>query len=271
MLESLLLAQGKVIPPPVKGDITFKTSGTSATTITTSALGSGFTTEYSIDGSDFVTAGNSFSIPVGDHEMTLKLTVTAGTTLTMTPFKDILMEVVDWEDFQLPNIRFMDCAKLTKVPDYLPTSITSMKNMFRNCSAFKQPLNTWDTGNVTDMYGVFNGCSTFNQSLNNWNTSQVTDMRYMFTNCPEFDSSISEWDVSNVTIMTQMFQNCTAFNQDIGGWDVSKVVNILFMFQNCTSFNQDLSSMVFKSTVSRTGYDAGATAWDPAYRPKFTG
>lgn len=193
MLESLLLVQTSLL---VKGDITFRTSSASATTITTSGLGTGFTTEYSIDGAELVKAGTTFSIPAGEHEVTLKLDVMTGTVLDMLPFKDILTEVTDWEDFQLLNIQFYNCTKLTKVPDYLSPVITDMSSMF---------------------------------------------------------------------------EGCTSFNQDISAWDVSKVTVISYMFQNCTSFNQDLSSMVFKSSVKRNYYDRGATAWNTAYRPKFTG
>lgn len=221
MLESLLLLQGKFAPPPEKGDITFITSGTTETTVTTSQLGSGFTTEYSVDGSALTPAGTSFIIPAGDHVVTLNLGVTTGTVLNMAPFKGILTEVTDWEGFQLSSIRFDNCTKLIKVPNYLPVSITSMRYMFY-------------------------GCTAFNQDIGGWDVSQVTDIRYMFN-------------------------GCVAFNQDISTWDVSQVTNISYMFQSCTSFNQDLSSMVFKSTATRTGYDSGATAWNAAYRPKFTG
>lgn len=221
MLESLLLTQGKIVPPPMKGDITFKTSGTSATSITTSELGSGFTTQYSIDGADFVTAGTTFSIPAGEHEVTLKLDVTTGTALNLAPFKGVLTEVIDWEGFQLSNIQFNNCTKLIKVPDYLPVAITNMT--------------------------------------------------YMFYGCTSFNSDIGQWDTSKVTSMIAMFYGCSSFNQDISNWDVSKVTDMKFMFTGCKSFNQDLSSMVFKSSVNRTDYDFGCTAWNSAYRPKFTG
>lgn len=243
MLESLLLVQKS---PLVKGDITFKTSSASSTTITTSSLGTGFTVEYGIDEDPLTPAGDSFVIPAGEHDVTLKLIVTTGTSMDMAPFKDILTEVIDWEGFQLSNIQFRNCAKLTKVPEQLPASITDMGFMFQNCSAFNQDIGGWDVGSVTNMMAVFFNCISFNQDIGQWNTSNVTHAHYMF-------------------------QNCTSFNQDISDWDVGQMTNISYMFQDCTSFNQDLSSMVFKSNVARAGYDAGATAWNAAYRPKFTG
>lgn len=221
MLESLLTVRDKAVSPLVKGDISFLTSSASTTTITTSGLGTGFTTEYSIDGSPLTPAGTSFIVPEGDHEVTLKITVTTGTMLSMVPFSDILMEVTDWEGFRLPNIRFNNCSKLTKVPDYLPSAITVMSYMFSGCTVFNQDISNWDVGKVIDMHGTF--------------------------------------------------YNCKAFNQDISQWDVSRVTNMSYMFFGCTSFNRDLSSMVFKSTVTRNSYDGVTTAWNTAYRPKFTG
>lgn len=271
MLESLLYNQGKISFSFVKGDITFKTSSTASTTITTSGLGTGFTTEHSIDGNDLTATGASFVIPAGDHVVTLKLNVSTGTMLNMEPFKDILTEVIDWEDFQLRNIQFNDCAKLIKVPDHLPVVITDTTNMFRGCTAFNHDIGRWDTSNVTIMYRMFRYCGAFNQDIGNWDTSNVTDMRYMFNNCTSFNQDIGNWDVSKVTDMNYMLYNCKAFNQDISHWDVSNVTNISYMFYDCTSFNQDLSSMIFKSSVKRDNYDTGASTWNVAYRPKFTG
>lgn len=271
MLETLLLVQGKIVPPPVKGDITFKTSGTTATTVTTSGLGSGFITEYSIDGSPLTPANASFVIPAGDHVVTLKLAVTTGTSIDMSPFKDILTEVIDWEGFQLSNIQFTNCSMLIKVPAQLPVAITDMSNMFRGCTSFNQYIGHWDTSNVTNMYRMFRYCGAFNQDISGWDTSQVTNMGYMFNNCTSFNQDISNWDVSQVTDMRYMFYNCRSFNQDISQWKVSNVTNISYMFYDCTSFNQDLSSMVFKSNVNQGNYDTGASAWNRAYRPKFTG
>lgn len=294
MLETLMFKQGKKVLG--LNAVAFKTSGASATTITTSQLGTGFTTEYSVDGGNFTPTGESFVIPAGEHEVTLSLTVDSGTVLSLLPFKDILTEVTDWEGFQLPNIRFIGCAKLTKVPNRLPVAVTDLSYMFRSCVSFNQDISGWDTSQATDMSYMFHGCTTFNQDIGNWDVSRVTNMTYMFNGCASFNKDISRWIVSQVTSMNSMFQNCTTFNQDVGGWDTSNVTDMYYMFSNCTafnqdisrwkvsnvtrinymfrgctSFNQDLSSMVFKSTVGRTNYDQGTTAWNAAYRPKFTG
>jgi membrane-associated lipoprotein len=37
--------------------------------------------------------------------------------------------------------------------------------MFRECSAFNQPLEKWNVSDVSDMQFMFFGCAAFNQSL----------------------------------------------------------------------------------------------------------
>lgn len=269
MLEALLSVQSKKVLG--LNAIAFKTSSATATTITTSQLGSGFTTEYSIDGGAMATSGASFIIPSGTHEVALKLNVTTGILLNMIPFKDIITEVTDWEGLQLPNIRFSNCTKLTKVPAYLPAAITDTSYMFNGCATFNQDISTWNTGSVTNMNAMFNNCKVFNQYIGGWDTSNVTRMYFMFNGCSAFNQDIGNWDTGQVTNMSAMLQSCSSFNQNISNWNVSRVTDMSYMLQNCKAFNQDLSSMVFKSSVTRTSYDVGTTAWLSAYRPKFTG
>lgn len=259
MLETLLLVQGEIVPPPVKGDITFKTSGTTATTITTSQLGTGFTTQYSVDGGDFTPTGTSFVIPAGDHEVTLKLDVTTGTTLDMEIFKNVLMEVTDWEGFQLPNIQFNNCFNLTKLPDRLPVSITDMTRMLYGCASFNHAIGGWDTSNVVTMERMFYNCTAFNQDIGSWNTSNVTRTYQMFYNSTSFNQDIGSWNTSNVTVMGRMFHNCTSFNQDISDWDVSQVTNISYMFNGCMSFNQDIGQWNVSNVTRMDGMFNGCT------------
>ena len=120
-------------------------------------------------------------------------------------------------------------------------SVTSMKFMFYDCSAFNQDISGWDVSKVTNMGSIFCGCTAFNQDIRGWNVSKVTDMREMFWGCSAFNQDISSWDVGKVTDVTRMFWGCSAFNQDISGWDVSKVTDMSEMFWDCSAFNQNIS------------------------------
>ena len=52
-----------------------------------------------------------------------------------------------------------------------------MKAMFRNATAFNQPLGDWDVSKVTDMSDMFNDATIFNQEIGGWDadTARVDD------------------------------------------------------------------------------------------------
>ena len=139
---------------------------------------------------------------------------------------------------------FADCKNMqfaTTVDTPNLSSVTSMKFMFYDCSAFNQDISSWNVSKVIDMGSIFCGCTAFNQDIRGWNVSKVTDMREMFWGCSAFNQDISSWDVGKVTDVTRMFWGCSAFNQDISGWDVSKVTDMSEMFWDCSAFNQNIS------------------------------
>ena len=136
-------------------------------------------------------------------------------------------------------------------------SVTSMKFMFYDCSAFNQDISGWDVSKVTNMGSIFCGCTAFNQDIRGWNVSKVTVMREMFWGCSAFNQDISSWDVGKVTDVTRMFWGCSAFNQDISGWDVSKVTDMSEMFWDCSAFNQNLGSWKLKNCRELGLYHCG--------------
>ena len=140
---------------------------------------------------------------------------------------------------------FADCKNMqfaTTVDTPNLSSVTSMKFMFYDCSAFNQDISSWNVSKVIDMGSIFCGCTAFNQDISGWNVSKVTHMQEMFLYCSAFNQDISGWDVSKVTEMYRMFNDCSSFNQDISHWDVSNVTDMSEMFWGCSAFNQDISS-----------------------------
>lgn len=131
-------------------------------------------------------------------------------------------------------------------------NITNMAGTFDRCNAFNQPLN-WSTHQVTTMKAMFRNCHVFDQDINNWNVGQVTDMESMFMGCRVFNQPLNDWNVSSVTRMTELFRDCKQFNRYIGNWDVSKVNSFEFCFSSATAFNEDISIWNVKS-ASRMDY-----------------
>ena len=84
-----------------------------------------------------------------------------------------------------------------------------MESMFFGASAFNQPLEQWNVGNVTTMQAMFHGAAAFNQPLEQWNVSNVTNMHCMFRGASVFNQPLEQWNVSNVTNMQEMFLDAT--------------------------------------------------------------
>ena len=226
----------------------------SAVTITAVVIMSGATNEYftkfgltsagsSWTGGSYLTGVSTLS------ESTWGLGTTDGSTPGVTSFES----------------GFVGCTNLTSVPSQIPTTVTTLRQMFYNASSFNQDINAWTTTNILNMSGMFRGATTFNQSLNSWTTASVTDMSSMFQSATAFNRSIVSWSTGNVTTMTGMFSGASVFNQNISGWDTSKVTLMTAMFQNSPLFRQYIRVW---NTGAVTNYDdmfTGASAMNSTF------
>ena len=137
---------------------------------------------------------------------------------------------------------FTTSGQLVPFENIVTTHMTDMSSMFKNASAFNQPIGSWDTSNVTDMSSMFFSASVFNQPLNSWDTSKVTNMNAMFQRASVFNQPLNSWDTSSVTNMGTMFALASVFNQNIGSWNTSKVTNMNAVFYYASAFNQPIGS-----------------------------
>lgn len=145
---------------------------------------------------------------------------------------------------------FNRCLNNFTVPENIPSSVTDVSYMFKDCCVFNQPLNSWSVNNIINMCGMFYWCSSFNQPLNLWWTRNVTDMSYMFCACASFNQPLNSWSVHNVTNMRGMFSVCSNFNQPLDLWFVNNVTNMSAMFNWCINFNQSLNSWVVNNVTN---------------------
>lgn len=193
-----------------------------------------------------------------------------------------LYEIEHWGDEVAEAIELARTQNLQSVPEQLPTSVTSLANMFRG-SSFNGDLAQWDVSDVTSLYSAFRdsefggdisgwnvGCvenmemlfhnaASFDSDLSLWNVSSVTKMVNTFAAASSFNSDLSLWDVSNVEDMTGMFAEAAAFESDLSAWDVRNVESMDYMFRNAESFDSDLSEWcVLKILEKPTAFDLGA-------------
>jgi surface protein len=135
------------------------------------------------------------------------------------------------------------------IKDWVTSSLTSVTNLFRDCSSFNQPLSGWDVSNVVNMNNMFMGTTIFNQDLSTWVVSSVTSMQDMFNASSRFNGNITTWNTSLVRTMKNMFKNALDFNQDIGSWNVSSVNTMDSMFHGAWDFNGNVNIWTTTSLV----------------------
>lgn len=81
---------------------------------------------------------------------------------------------------------------IKKVPNKLPSIITSLEEAFKNNQNEKiEGIEDWDTSNITSMSNTFHNANSFNQDISNWKTNKVTTMRAMFYFANKFNHDIS--------------------------------------------------------------------------------
>ncbi len=97
---------------------------------------------------------------------------------------------IEFKVFLTGQVTSLACAfayfdKLEYVNIQDTSSITNMRETFREAISFNQPIGNWDTSNVTDMAGMFYDAISFNQPIGNWDTSKAGTLD-MFTRATSY-------------------------------------------------------------------------------------
>ena len=167
----------------------------------------------------------TFNAPAGRH--IVKLVESAGRNNYVSVGGEALVELHNFPTlstvtkFNFATYEYNHAPNLTKVPEFFPSNIIDIEDLFYRAANFNQDISMWNVSNVTDMRSMFGEASAFNQPLNNWNVSNVTNMNNMFYVASAFDQPLNNWNVSNVTDMRSMFGEASAFDQDLSNWCVS--------------------------------------------------
>ena len=155
-------------------------------------------------------------------------------------------EILSWGNIQWQSMEnaFWGCINLNfdaiDAPDL--SQVTSLQNMFRNCSSFNGILNNWNTSTITNISGMFADATIFNRPLDNWNVSAITNMSETFYDAGNFNEPLDSWNTSSVTDMSNMFNEASSFNQNINNWSVNQVTTMYRMFKNASTYNSQLNS-----------------------------
>ena len=74
-----------------------------------------------------------------------------------------------------------------------------MYAMFKDNSAFNQPISNWDVSNVHEMWYIFLNASNFNQPIGDWAISSALQ-------CVGFSDNTPQWTLPHLTSQT-VFHN----------------------------------------------------------------
>ncbi len=148
---------------------------------------------------------------------------------------EYLTSISDFGSIGLTDLTgaFIEADNLTSVPTTLPTTVTNLGGCFSFIDQNSiTNLDSWNTSSVTNMRSMFLDASAFNQNISNWDVSNVTNMSYMFQGT-SFNQNIGSWNISKVTEMENMFKNVTlsTANYDalLIGWAAQTVKpNVVF-------------------------------------------
>jgi surface protein len=157
----------------------------------------------------------TFNAPSGKH--VVKLVESVGRSNYVSVGGKALVELHNFPalstvtKFNFATHNYNPLPNLTKVPDFLPSNIINIADLFCYATSFNQPLNNWNVSNVTNMFGMFTYTTKFNQPLNNWNVSNVTNMGYMFYYAASFNQDLNNWCVSNIPTMPTGFNTAATF------------------------------------------------------------
>jgi len=124
----------------------------------------------------------------------------------------LLLEYPDCQFVYINNDNIRDAlfqfslGNVTKYGDidmWNVTSVTNMKELFKDHVEFNENISNWDVSNVTNLDGMFYNATIFNQDLSDWDISNVNTMNNMFMYSFNF-THILCWNMTNIT-HTNMF------------------------------------------------------------------
>jgi surface protein len=249
-------------PPPVFG---FTYANTNTANLELTFFGVGNTTVDWGDGNTIVYSGNSNTVSITHNYANIGTYTSKITSNNLSSWKvidDNVISLNEWGTdpatfgFGFSNFFDNGAPNLVSVPNYLPSTITSMYASFCRCTNFNDAnVESWDTKNVTFMFQTFFDAANFNANISSWNTGNVNSMLGMFGGATNFNQPIGNWNTSSLTgnaSMDGMFGGATAFNQDIGNWNVSNVTSIQGLF-SYGSFNQPIGNWDVGNVTDMSG------------------
>ena len=189
--------------------------GTSANNVITIPTNPAYTNyNYTVDWGDGTTTSNATGNRAHTYAAPGVYTVSITGTFPAIFFNNTgdrrkITSILSWGAIQWQSMEdaFYGCENLNFDAIDSPNlaQVTSLKNMFRDCTSFNGIVNNWNVSNITVISGLFAECQIFNRPLNTWNTIAITDMSETFSGANNFNEPLDNWNTASVTNMKDMF------------------------------------------------------------------
>lgn len=147
---------------------------------------------------------------------------------------------VDTSNITSMEEMFYNCSRLkTLAPKFNVSNVTTMKAFCSYVnSATSIDCSSFGTSVVTTCYQMFYQCSNvISIDLRNFTTPNLTDCSNMFYGCSKMtDLRIDNLITDNVTTMSNMFNGCRALTSlNLSHFKTTNVTSVSSMFANCTN------------------------------------
>jgi YVTN family beta-propeller protein/surface protein len=215
----------------------------------------------SLIASNYLNASLTHTYNATDHEARITITgISDGFGGAQWSGYDKVTSVDSWgdlgADFSNLDYAFFASHSLLSVPNYLPTSITSLVQTFSDSTFNDSNVTGWDVSHVVDMFGMFQNSTSFNQNLGSWDVSRVETFSNMFKRTRAFNQDISGWPLSTSQpiFLDSMFEDASAFNQNLSSWNVSQARYMDSMFDGSALSTANYSRILHSWAGTASAY-----------------
>lgn len=235
------------------------------------------TKNLNLNGTDYTTTAQSFTIPAGLNG-NVAVAMSGAETFKWAPG---LYKVTNFGSF-ITKIDFSGCNADPGIEAQLPPQVTSLYRAFKGCSLATIPgIQNWDTSDITDFSECFMNTTLFNMTLPGWSYRHAIKLDSMYENTGKFNQAVvinslatisvrrmfygaKEFNqVPNLTIpgcrdWTEFLAFAELYNKAFPNWVFPKGTTLKRMLMGIKVFNQDISNLDLRNVVDMSEFAIGS-------------
>ena len=120
------------------------------------------------------------------------------------------------------------------------SKVTTLKNLFQNCSSLRDVDIKTDFENVTNISNIFASCNNLTTAKIDGKFEKLTALNSLFGGRTNLTTAVIKGEFPLVTTLASLFYNCTALSSAIIEADFPKVTTTQEMLKNCDAITSAL-------------------------------